>query len=264
MVMSLQVEHLSFGYDRSKTLLNDISFTVSDGETLCVLGPNGAGKTSLLRCLLGISNFSKGTIKVNGRELCGITRKDLARLVAYVPQSISTTFPFTIFDMVLMGRNPHLKGFSVPSTRDGKLAMDSLEMLGIGHLKDRPFNRISGGEQQLTLIARALTQESRILIMDEPTASLDYGNQIRILKIVNGLKNSGFAVVMTTHCPDHAFLSATQVAIMKDGQIVAAGEPHNIITSRNMSELYAAEIKVLSAHFSEEPGRCAMVCVPVM
>lgn len=262
--MSLQIEHLSFSYDSSKTILNDISFTVSEGETLCLLGPNGTGKTTLLRCLLGITKFSIGVIKVNGRELSGISRKELARMVAYVPQSISTTFPFTIFDMVLMGRNPHLGSFSVPSEADGKLAAAALERVGIGHLKERPFNRISGGEQQLVLIARALAQESQLVIMDEPTASLDYGNQIRVLKIVNELKNTGVSVVMTTHSPDHAFLSATHVAIMKDGQMSAVGDPHTIITCQCMSDLYDAEIRVLSAFIPGESGQRTMVCVPVM
>ena len=262
--MSLQVEHLSFGYDRSKPLLKDICLSVGEGESLCLLGPNGTGKTALLRCLLGINSFSKGAVQVDGRELHGIARRDLARLVAYVPQSVSTTFPFTIFDMVLMGRNPHLGNFSVPSEADGKLALAALERVGIDHLKDRPFNKISGGEQQLTLIARALAQGSRIVIMDEPTASLDYGNQIRILKIINELRAACFTVVMTTHCPDHAFLSATRVAIMKEGRIVAAGEPKKVITSGSMSALYAADIRVLSAQFSEGPGRSANVCVPVM
>ena len=262
--MNLRVERLSFGYRGLATLLNDISFSVGHGESLCLLGPNGTGKTTLLRCLLGMNAGSSGSISIDGRELRRIARKDLARLVAYVPQSMSSSFPFSVFDMVLMGRNPHLGRFSVPSELDGEAVVAALARLGIDRLRDRPFNKISGGEQQLTLIARALAQESRILVLDEPTASLDYGNQIRILKIINELKDAGFTVLMTTHCPDHAFLSATRVAIIKDGRIVADGTPDQIITSSNMSELYAADIRVLSAQFSASPEKWASVCVPVM
>ena len=191
-------------------------------------------------------------------------RKRLAQEIAYVPQSSVTIFPFSVFDMVLMGRTPHLNGISLASAEDEKTALSALEQLGIAHLKERAFNEISGGERQLVLIARALCQQAQVMILDEPTASLDYGNQIRTLGIVNALRSSGYTIVMTTHNPDHALLSATHAAIMKEGRIVLFGKPDEIITRRNLSDLYGTDIRVLKAEFPEEPGKEVKVCVPIM
>jgi iron complex transport system ATP-binding protein len=264
MGLSIEVAHLSYGYPRQSILLRDISFTVRAGETLCLLGPNGSGKTTLLLCLLAIHQLASGSVSIGTSNIHHMSRKELARKIAYVPQSIATAFPFSVFDMVLMGRTPHLRGFSVASAEDEELAGCALERLGIARLKDRAFNEISGGEQQLVFIARALCQEARVMIMDEPTASLDYGNQIRILQIINELRDSGYAIIVTTHNPDHALLAATHAAIMKDGSIISYGSPDEIITSQNLSDLYATKIHVLKTSFPGEPGGEAKVCIPIM
>ena len=264
MGMSLEVAHLCFGYPDQNILLQDICFTIRAGETLCLLGPNGSGKTTLLRCLLAINRPVSGSVSIDECDVRHMSRKKLAQEMAHVPQSAATAFPFSVFDMVLMGRTPHLSGFSVASSEDEMRVIRALERVGIAHLKDRSFNEISGGERQLVLIARALCQEARVMIMDEPTASLDYGNQIRILQIINELRQLGYAIIMSTHNPDHALLSATHAAIMKNGRIISYGTPDEIITCRNLSDLYATKIRVLNASFPDEPGSEVKVCIPIM
>jgi iron complex transport system ATP-binding protein len=260
----LEVKDLSFRYAGRELLLGGVSFTVCGGETLCLLGPNGSGKTTLLRCLLNITRMESGSIQIDGRETDGMPRRALAQHIAWVPQSATVMFPFTVFEIVLMGRTSHASAFSSPSRGDRRRAMDALNQLGIGRLRDRPLNQISGGERQLTLIARALCQDARILIMDEPAASLDYGNQIRVLQIVNSLRQSGYAIVMSAHNPDHAFLSATHAAVLSGGRIVAIGDPHSVVTSERLSELYSARIRVVTAPLPGDPGVEVKVCVPVI
>ena len=171
----LDVKDLNFRYAGQESLLSGVSFTVLGEQTLCLLGPNGSGKTTLLRCLLNISRIESGSIQIGGQETQRMPRRVLARQIAWVPQSATVMFPFSVFEIVLMGRTSLGGGFSSPSARDRGRAIEVLDQLGIGRLSQRPFNQISGGERQLTLIARALCQDARILIMDEPAASLDYG-----------------------------------------------------------------------------------------
>jgi iron complex transport system ATP-binding protein len=265
MGMSLVVENLCFSYPgQDRRLLHDVSFSVADGESLCLLGPNGSGKTTLLGCLLGMNRADSGSIQVNGNEVSRISRRLVARQIAYVPQSSTVMFPFSVFDMVAMGRTPHLSGISVPSAADGRVTRSALDRLGIAHLADRPFSEISGGERQLVLIARALCQEARIFIMDEPAANLDYGNQVRLLRIVKDLSQAGYSIVMSAHNPDHAFHSATHAAVLRDGRIIALGNPHDVVTSQRLSDLYSARISVLTATIPEDPAREVKVCIPLM
>ena len=258
------MEGLSFGYPRRPDLLNGISFSVDKGDVLCLLGPNGTGKTTLLRCLLGINKISRGKILLEGRDVRSMTAKELARKVAYVPQAATVAFPYQVIDMVIMGRSPHIGAMSLPSAKDIDLAKTALSQTGIAHLENSLFSEISGGERQLVLIARALAQQSDILIMDEPTASLDYGNQTRILKIINELSQQGYSIIMTTHFPNHAFLACNKVAILKGGKILAVGCPDDIVTNSNLSELYAVSIKVVSAKVYENPRKEIKVCVPLL
>ncbi|MDD2421493.1 MAG: ABC transporter ATP-binding protein [Heliobacteriaceae bacterium] len=262
--MSFVVESLCFNYPGQPNLLNGISFSVAKGDVLCLLGPNGTGKTTLLRCLLGINKMKQGKIRIGGRDSTSLTPKELARAVAYVPQATTSVFPYEVLDMVLMGRNPHLKAIATPTPRDKEIAQAALADVGISHLAKKPFSEISGGERQLVLIARALAQQSAWLIMDEPTASLDYGNQTRILKIINELARAEFAIIMTSHFPNHAFLACNKVAIMKGGKILAIGNPDEIVTDTSLSDLYAARIKVVSAQIREKPRQEIKVCVPLL
>jgi iron complex transport system ATP-binding protein len=262
--MELCVEDLSFAYPKRPSLINGVSFSVDKGDVLCLLGPNGTGKTTLMRCLLGINKIKRGRIKIGGFDISNMSARELARLVAYVPQATTIAFPYQVMDMVIMGRSPHIGFMSTPSEVDLEIARSALDETGISHLQDSLFSEISGGERQLVLISRALAQQSNILIMDEPTASLDYGNQTRILKIIRGLASQGYSIVMTTHFPNHAFLACNKVAIMNGGKIVAIGSPDDIVTDGNLSDLYTTKIKVVSTKVRGMLSGEIKVCVPLM
>ncbi|MBP2649420.1 MAG: transporter related [Firmicutes bacterium] len=258
----LTIENISFGYAVADDLLSDISFTVDKGDVVCLLGPNGAGKTSLLRCMLGISKVRSGMIKVQGRSIKEISAKEMARAMAYVPQATATVFPHSVMDMVVMGRTPHIGIMAAPSEQDLAIAAEALVELGIPHLADSLFSQISGGERQLTLIARALVQQADLLIMDEPTASLDYGNQVRILKVIDRLASQGYSIIMTSHFPNHAFLLCNKVLIMKNGKITAVGRPEDVVTDERLSDLYATTVKVVEIDAGD--SKLMKICVPLM
>ncbi|MCC7371679.1 MAG: ABC transporter ATP-binding protein [Chloroflexi bacterium] len=260
----LQVDGLSFAYPGRPPTLHGVGFGVGAGEVLCLLGPNGTGKTTLLRCLVRLAKPSNGAISIGGRDTASMTAKELARHVAYVPQASSTVFPFSLLDIVVMGRSPHLGFMQTPTAHDRQVAQAALERVGIGHLATRPCTQVSGGERQLALIARALAQEASILVMDEPTASLDYGNQVRMLRLVKGLAAAGHTVVMTSHVPSHAFECAHQVALMKEGRIAALGPPDEVISGASLSALYGVDVRVVAAAIEEHEPATVKVCVPML
>jgi iron complex transport system ATP-binding protein len=259
---ALDVRAVTFAYPGAATLLDAVSFAVDAGESLCLLGPNGAGKSTLLRLLLALERPRSGEVRIHGRDAHTLTRRELARDVAYVPQAASMVFPFSVLDVVLMARTPHLAPLASPSARDERAALAALDQVGLAALAARPVLQLSGGERQLVLIARALCQEARVLIMDEPTASLDYGNQIRVLRIVGALQQRGYAVVMSAHNPDHAFAVATHAAILQRGRLLAFGTPAEVITTERLSALYGAPIHVVPVPVPAGQGREAVVCVP--
>jgi iron complex transport system ATP-binding protein len=258
----VEVTGLSFSYDRGGHRLNDVSLTVGRGELCCLLGPNGAGKTTLLRCLLGFLRPHQGQVKVAGRDVATLLPRDLARLVAYLPQTASTPFPFTALEIATMGRTPHLSVTGAPSLSDRRAAQTQLEELGVGHLGPRFFPSLSGGERQLVLLARALLQGAPVLVLDEPTTALDYGNEVQILNLIADLAHDGRSILMITHQPTHALSYATDVALMRNGRIIAKGEPSQVITTETLSELYGTPILVAHVPIpGAEPGEVA-VCVP--
>ncbi len=262
--MKLTAESVAFAYPRQARVLDGVSFALGAGEVLCLLGPNGTGKTTLLRCLLGIQGGYTGHICLDGRDVRQLSARARAQVIAYVPQSSTSVFAYTVMDITVMGRSPHLGLAGIPTETDIAIARAALDRLGIGYLADRPFGVISGGERQLTLIARALAQETPILVLDEPTASLDYGNQVRILQTIHRLAAQGLAILMTSHFPDHAFSTATAVALMKGGRIVASGPPDTVISDRSLSDLYGVPVRVLTAASPDVPGGLVKVCVPIV
>lgn len=264
MAVILAVERVTFGHPSRPIVVEDASFSVAEGEVFCLLGPNGAGKTTLLRSVLGIHPLTAGRILLCGQPLVQMSRRAVARTIAYVPQSSASSAPVRARDMVVMGRSPHLAVGAVPSDTDEARAYGALERLEITHLWERPFDEMSGGERQLVLIARALCQEAKLLVMDEPTAHLDYGNQVRILKTVNQLRESGYGIVMTAHNPDHAFLSATHVALLADGRLSAAGRPESVVTSERLSALYKTAIRVVTTSREAGSGEPIRACVPLL
>ncbi len=235
--MKLSVENLSFGY-HDRTVLRDISFSVKEGEFLSVLGPNGVGKTTLFRCILGILEGYTGAIRIDGEDTKKLSRRAMAAKIAYIPQIHRPAFGYSVLDTVLMGTTHRTSAFSGPGREDVLLARESLEKMGIAHLTERSFTHLSGGEQQLVLVSRALVQKSRILVMDEPTSALDYGNQFRVLERVKDLTSEGYAVLLSTHNPQHALSFSQRILALADGMVAAYGESAKELTPELMWKLY--------------------------
>ena len=256
--MSIEVKDLSFSYRKGVPVLHDVSFRLRNGDFICLLGPNGVGKSTLFKCMLGLLRSYGGTIKIDGENIRKLTQKQLARKVAYIPQSTAPVFNYTVADVVLMGTTSLVSGFASPGAREKAFAEQALETLHIPHLRDRMFMQISGGERQLVLIARALAQRANILFMDEPTANLDYGNQIRVLEQVHRLSRQGYTVIQSTHNPEQAFLFADQVLAVKDGTIAAQGSPNAVMDAALISALYGIEAEVVS--IKDDKMR---VCIPL-
>jgi iron complex transport system ATP-binding protein len=239
----LSVRNLSFSYG-THDVLRDVSFDAPVGQMLAVLGPNGVGKSTLFRCMLGLETRYRGEITLGGKPIRSISPRQLAQQIAYVPQSHSPSFNYSVFDMVLMGTTARVGLLNSPREAQIAVTEQSLERVGILHLRDRGYLRISGGERQLTLIARALAQQASVVIMDEPTASLDYGNGLRVLKQVRDLAREGLTVVQSTHNPDHAFMFADQVLAMVDGAVAAFGTPDETLDEPMIEALYGIRAKL--------------------
>ncbi|AMN47988.1 iron complex transport system ATP-binding protein [Steroidobacter denitrificans] len=250
---AIEARALSIGY-RNHCVGTDISFAVAAGEVLCLLGPNGSGKTTLFKTLLGLLAPLAGEVRVLDEPVCGWPRAAFARHVGYVPQAHAGLFAFTAEDIVLMARTARLGRFAVPSRHDRQIAADCLAALGIGHLRQRIYTRISGGERQLVLIARALAQQPVLLVMDEPTASLDFGNQIRVLEHINHLRTQGIGVLMSTHQPEHALRVADRIALLAPGGLVGIGAPVAIATPANLAALYGVTEDAVAAAFAFPNG----------
>lgn len=235
----LDVEDISFRYDNeSPFIFEDISFNIDRGDVLSILGPNGTGKTTLLKCLNGINKPEKGEISIKGKNIQSMDFKEISRNIGYIPQGHIPTFPFTVEEVVIMGRAPYVNLTESPKKEDIEIADNALKTLNIEYLKDKNYTNISGGERQLVFLARVLAQEPDILILDEPTSHLDFGNQFRLLNIIKELANSGLSVIMSIHNPDHAFIASNKVAVMKDKHFIAFGSPDEVVTEENIKMAY--------------------------
>jgi iron complex transport system ATP-binding protein len=262
MTARIQAEQIAFSYsqDIRASVFQNVTFSVQPGDVFCLLGPNGIGKSTLLKCLSGILRIREGRILLDSRDLSEFKLPEIAQRIAYVPQGLTSAFPFRIKDIVIMGRAPHLSILTSPSRKDMDFAYHAMQMAGVIHLADRSCNAVSGGEWQLTLIARALVQEPQILLLDEPTSHLDLGNQMKILKVIKDLASSGMTIMMASHFPDHAFLVSNVVAILNKGQISAIGNPDEVITEKNLKGAYGVDVRVV--RLEEEGGRKA--CFPAL
>lgn len=241
----LAVESLAFGFP-GRTVGRDVSFTLAAGDVMCVLGPNGGGKTTLFRTILGLLELHGGTVRLENENLKDLSRPEIARRVGYVPQGHAGYFAYTVREFVLMGRTAHLGVFASPGKKDVLVADRALESLGIAHLADKPVTEISGGERQLALVARALAQEPRLLVLDEPTASLDFGNQVRVLEKVAALARSGIAVLFSSHDPDHAFLCASRALLLAEGRVLEIGAPREVIRADTLERMYRVSVQVVA------------------
>jgi iron complex transport system ATP-binding protein len=251
----LEARGLGFGY-RAKAVGRDVDLEARPRQVLCLLGPNGSGKTTLFKTMLGLLPSQAGEVRLDGVALAHLTRPQIARRVAYVPQAHAAHFPFTVIDMVVMGRTAHLGLFASPTRQDRHRALAALATLGIAELAQAEFTRISGGQRQLALIARALAQEAPVIIMDEPTASLDFGNQVVVLSEVKRLAAQGLTIVLSTHDPDHAFSVGDRVALLDGGRLIAQGAPRDVLTPERLRAVYGVSVVV------EQLSQGQIVCAP--
>jgi iron complex transport system ATP-binding protein len=258
--MKLQVQQAEYFYDPDKSGgFTHINFSIEDGEVLSILGPNGCGKTTLLKCLNSLFKLHRGSIFVNDKDIAQLSQTQIARSVGYVPQLHQPAFPFSVLDAVLVGRAPHLGLLASPGKEDVRIAADALETLGIANLRDKPYTQISGGERQLVMFARVLAQKPALLLLDEPTSHLDFGNQVRVLRIVQRLAATGLPIIMTSHFPDHAFLVSSKVALMQKGEFIDLGPPESVITDSNLEKVYNIKVKVINL----DSGINRRICVPL-
>lgn len=244
--MSLEVRELSYAY-AARPVLREISFRLEPGELVSVLGPNGVGKSTLFRCVLHFLTDYTGVVTVDGVDTRTISQREMARQIAYIPQIHKPTFGYTVLDTVLMGTTRQLGAFSTPKQQQVEQARAALARIGVEELAPRDFTSLSGGEQQMVLVARALAQQARILVMDEPTSALDYGNQLRVLGLVRELAREGYAVLLSTHDPQHALSFSDRVLALAEGRVAALGPSEQVVTAELMRRLYGVEVDFAQA-----------------
>jgi iron complex transport system ATP-binding protein len=254
--MTLEARALDFGYGRH-AVGRSLDATLAAGEVVALLGPNGSGKSTLMRTLLGLQPRLGGTVTLDGRDLAGWDDASRARRLAYVPQAADSYFEFSLREMVEMGRTAHRGVFASPSPRDREVADEALERLGIAHLAERPVNGVSGGERQLALISRALATEAAFLVMDEPTANLDFGNQAHVLEEIARLKRAGIGLLVSTHHPEHAFRIADRALLLAKGTLIAQGPVDATLTSTNLTALYGRPVEVATVRLADGSERRA-------
>lgn len=237
--MLIEVKNLKFAY-KKRTILDGLNFVINEGDTLSILGANGSGKSTLLRIMLGFLKF-EGEVKIAGKNVSEYSKDSLAKIIAYIPQTHAPNYDYTVFDIALMGALCRTPLFSNFSKNDKILAENALEKMGVLHLKDEPYTRVSGGERQLTYIARTLVQGAKVIFMDEPTNGLDFGNQIKLLEMIRLLRDEGYTFVQTTHYPRHAKFVSNLVLFLKDGKILEFGDSDSLINSKNIDKIYGID-----------------------
>ena len=259
--MRLTVNNVSVGYDVGKPLQQYLSFEVKSGEVFCILGPNGCGKTTLFESLLGVQKLLSGRVMIDEEDITSWPAARLATVAAYAAQKHRLDFPYKVKDIVMMGRFIHVPGrFSMPGREDYSIVENAMEDMGIYHLRDKYYTDISGGELQLTMIARSLAQQPQILFLDEPTSALDFGSSARVIKQIRHLADEGYIVVMTTHSPNHAFLCHSRVALLRHGQPAIVGDAFDVITEPNMKKAYGAHVKAVE--YVDKHDQVMRRCVP--
>lgn len=247
----IEVSGATFAYE-NRIIFQELSFTIFPGEIFCLLGPNGCGKTTLLDAVLGFNRLKQGSIKIEGKSLNSMSPGEIATHLSYVPQRHDRTFPYTVLDIVKMGRTAYTGRFSAPGEEDIEIARQALKKVGMLALENKPYTRLSGGESQLVMIARALAQKTPVIVMDEPTSHLDFKNEYLILKTITDLvKESGVSIVTATHFPNHAFYFENQqvpvrVALMHQQQFMQVGPATQVLSENSMREMYHMKTKLVS------------------
>lgn len=254
----LKVKNLKSGY-KDNIVLENISFTVEAGDIICILGPNGSGKSTLIKTIIGLLHPFEGEILLDDRDIKDWSWKDRAKVISYIPQVFSSTFQYRSIDIVLMGRTSYMGIASSPSKEDKRIAGEAMDLLQISHLKDKVYSQLSGGERQLVKIAQALAQEARIIIMDEPTNNLDFGNQATMLNHLKKCSEMGITIIMATHFPEQAFLYGTKALLVKEGKVIEVKKPMENLTEESLEILYGIKVKIIEL---KSDGRQMKLCLP--
>ena len=258
--MKLELLNISCGYENNRNVLENVSFAMNTGEICCILGPNGVGKTTLFKTILHLMKSTEGKIIIDGDDVSKMSASRRAKFMAYVAQQHVPPFPYIVKDVVLLGRVNSVRYFGQPSETDYEIVEQAMEDMGIRHLRDKVYTDISGGERQLVMIARALAQEPSFLILDEPTASLDYGNMVKVMQKIINLTERGYGIVMTTHSPDQAFMCDSKVALLQKYEPVKYGDAVDVITKKNLYDAYKVDVQVLE--FVADSGKVVRLCTP--
>ncbi len=234
----IKIEDLKFSYNNSEEILKGLDIEVEKGKLYGLFGPNGSGKTTLLKCLSGFLNYTSGSIKVEGREVKDLSPKELSSYISYVPQDHKISFPFTVEEMVLMGRTPRMGGFFGPKEEDIEAANQAIIDMGIEDIKNRIYTELSGGPRQLVLVARALVQDTPIMVLDEPTSALDFKNQLNVWNTLKSLKKYNKTIITCSHDPNHVTWFCDSVVVIDKGLVVEAGRTEDVMTDRVLNILY--------------------------
>ncbi|QQR81630.1 MAG: ABC transporter ATP-binding protein [Deltaproteobacteria bacterium] len=242
--MTLQIQNISYAYTENASVLQDVSCTFETGELLGILGPNGAGKTTLLKILAGFLSPQSGSVDYQSKNISHLSIKERSRLIAYVAQSEEIFLPYTVRQIILMGRAPYLGLMGFESAKDQEIVTEAMELTDVKKFENRLIQDLSGGEQQRVFLARALAQQTPILLLDEPTSHLDLHHQIHFFKLLNTLRKKGLTIITTLHDLNLASLFADRCLILKNGQAVALGSPGSIFTSQLLSDVYECSLKV--------------------
>lgn len=255
----LEIKNLSCGYE-DKTILKDVSFSASPGDIVCMLGSNGAGKSTLIKTMIGLINPHGGEILLDGENIKDWSWSERGRSISYIPQTFNSMFHYRVIDIILMGRTSYLKFSASPSKEDEKVAIDAMKKLKIFHLKDKIYSRLSGGERQLVKISQALAQQSKIIVMDEPTNNLDFGNQTVMLKHLERCAKWGLTIIMATHYPEHALYYGSKALLVKDGSVVEINQPGINLTEEDLKGLYGVDVKIIEYPINND---IIKTCLPV-
>lgn len=239
--MTFEVQNGNFSYPNGRKILDNVSFSVEKGRMLAILGPNGAGKTTLLRCMMGFLNWTVGKSLLDGKDIAAMNQRELFSLVAYVPQAKNSVLSASVKDMVLLGRSSRYSIFGKPGLRDREIVMETLDSLDLTHLAERPCSKLSGGELQMALIARAIASEPQIIILDEPESNLDFKNQLIVLKTLHALTEQGISCIFNTHYPVHALRHADKALLLDKNGGICFGDVHTVITEENMRAAFGVE-----------------------
>lgn len=257
MASLLEVKNACFAYEDQRTIFKNVSFTIEKGNLFTILGPNGAGKSTLLNCLASYNSLSTGKILLEGKDINSLSPSKIAQKIAYVPQNTQLAYGYSIREFIVMGRAPHLGMFNKPQRKDYALADETIAMMNLTHLAHKAVTQISGGERQLACIARAIVQQPELILFDEPTSALDYGNQLHALRMIKRLSAEGYAIIMTTHNPDHPILLGGMAGVLSRSGNMETGSVDQILEQERLSKLYGTKLQIV---YVNEVSRRA--CLP--